>query len=364
MQGLYIHIPFCTHICTYCDFVKTMARENKKRRYVDALIKALNKIEAQTFDTVHIGGGTPSCLDHALLGRVIETAIKVAKHPKEVAIECNPNDITIEKAEMFKTLGINRVTLGVQTFNGRQLKALNRSHQSADVKSAFSILRSVGLDNIAVDLIFALPGQTLEDLKVDLHQLIELAPRHISTYELIFEPHTVLYYNYQRGRVNPTDQDAAAQMYEMIVETLTEASYKHYEISNFAKDDHVSLHNLLVWQDEDYIGVGAGAHSKVGNTRYGNTRSIEGYINAIDNNESPRAFTEKHEGIRDAMIMGLRLNEGVHVPTLNKKYHTNLFKAYPAIKQKMTEGLLVFENNRLMLSNRGRLLGNLVFEIF
>ena len=364
MRGLYVHIPFCTHICTYCDFVKTMAREEKKARYVDALLQEIERIHPTGFETVHIGGGTPSCLSNKDLKRVIDAAMRAAKNPSEVAIECNPNDITKSKAMMLKRAGVNRVTLGVQTFDDAQLKRLNRSHKAKDVRQAFSLLRACGLHNIAVDLIFGLPLQTLEDVTKDLDRVIQLGPSHISTYELIFEPQTVLYYNYQRGRVLPVDEDDAALMYETIVNQLEKANYKQYEISNFAKDHFVSQHNLLVWRDADYIGVGAGAHSKVKCQRYGNIRSISGYINAIEKGHDVCAFQEPHEGVRDALIMGLRLNEGVHLPTLKSRFGVDVMTRYPEVAKHITEGLLEIKAEWLMLTNRGRLLGNNVFAIF
>ncbi|MFH5881455.1 radical SAM family heme chaperone HemW [Liberiplasma polymorphum] len=368
MLGLYIHIPFCTVLCTYCDFVKEIAKPEKKSTYVDALIyelKLFTKYYKQ-FDTIYIGGGTPSSLSDddltKLLG-AIQNEIDI-KHVKEYTIECNPNDLTIKKAMIFKKYGINRVSLGVQTFNEKQLKFLNRLHTNEHVFNTVNMLKAVGITNISVDLIFSLINQTIDEVLEDITQVVKLDINHISYYSLILEERTRLHHLVSIGKVKMNENDLEGLMYETIIDKLTEHGYTHYEVSNYAKDNHESLHNKIYWLNHDYIGIGAGAHGKIHEERYYNISSVKKYIETVKDHKRPIDTIYPYEGLRDEMLMGLRLLKGIHVPTVNDKYAIDLFNRYPKLTDFIEQGYLQLKSEYLSFTRKGLLLGNHIFEIF
>ncbi len=363
--ALYVHIPFCERICHYCDFAKTLAKPALVDDYLQALgiELAMHRFTPATLKTVYLGGGTPSCLDEAHM----ETLFNHLRHAlaskalEEVSIECNPGDVTLAYARRLKALGLNRVSLGIQSFDERHLRFLGRRHDRSLAERSVRNLKDAGFDNIAVDLLFAIPGQTLEDLHTDLQAVLALDVEHISYYHLSIEKNTRLHVKRTRGEFIETDEDLAADMYETLIDVLVENGYDHYEISNFAKPGKTSRHNMAYWRDEDYLGVGCAAHSKVDMKRWFNHTRVRSYIDAVKTSGSPVEATYPFEGVKDALMMGLRLSEGVDLDRLNTRYRTDALKRYPRLHEEIKRGLLVYEHPRLRLGRRGMALANCVF---
>ena len=368
MLGLYIHIPFCKAICTYCDFPKEIATKEKQNAYLDALMKELTYYQPhlQTIDTIYIGGGTPTALeDDQLINLLSSIAITInLDRIKEYTIEANPNDITLNNVKILKNYGINRVSLGVQTFNQKILSSLNRKHSNKDVYQAIDLLHSVGINNISIDLIFNLPNQRLSDVYSDLEEALKLKIKHLSYYSLILEEHTKLYYDVLNQAVTLNGEDIEADMYEAILDVLSGSAFKQYEISNFAKESYSSKHNLIYWHNHDYIGIGAGSHGKYHQKRYYNVRSVKYYIEQVDRLNHGKAEEYPYEALRDTFLMGLRLTKGVNLNGINKAFNIDVLKTYPKLRYYINEGYLTLKNNYLRFTRKGLLLGNEIFAIF
>lgn len=368
MLGLYIHIPFCQAICTYCDFVKEVAKDDKQSAYIKALNKEIISYNLKTkpIHTIYIGGGTPSHLPLKDLESLLITLHEVIdfSHVSEFTMECNPNDVTLKLATLLKAYGVNRISLGVQTFNENQLKFLNRKHTNQQVIDAIGFFNQVGIDNISIDLIFSLINQTINDVKSDLSKALSLNIKHISYYSLILEERTRLHHLVAMNQVKMNDSDLEGLMYETIMDELSETPFNHYEISNYAIPGYESKHNLIYWHNHDYIGVGTGAHGLIHGVRYVNISSVKDYIHAIDNKKSPVLETYDYEGLRDAMLMGLRVLKGVHVETINKTFNVDLFETYPKLNKYIKEGFLAYESGYLKFTKKGLMLGNYIFELF
>jgi len=362
MKGLYVHIPFCEHICHYCDFVK---RVPKNKEMIDTYLVGLrNEINSyqthfSSIETIYIGGGTPSMLDQTQLAYLFESLKDI--HPIEYTIEVNPESYTFEKGELFKRYGINRVSLGVQTFNEKLLNYLNRKHTNQKVYEVIAHLKTLAIPYISLDLIYAIPGQTIEDLHEDLKHINALDITHVSCYSLILEEKTYFYHQYMRGKFEQMDEDLEATMYQIVMEQLKQQDFEHYEISNYAKDKHYSMHNLIYWTLGEYIGVGLGAHGFVDMKRTLNHRALPKYL------ESPldQAIEQTKEmRLQDELIFGLRKMKGISIEDIEEKYQINLFETYPKLYEKIELGLVEVNNNYLKLTDKGIFLGNQVFMVF
>lgn len=367
MESLYIHIPFCDKVCTYCDFAKEIGSKAKQDAYIDALIKEIttHKSRFKALKTIFIGGGTPSILSIAnleKLGRTLKRYISL-ENIEEFTMECNPNDLSLEKLKTIHSIGVNRLSLGVQTFHDNALKFLNRSHQTADVFNVFNHLKMVQFDSVSVDMLFGLPGQTLDDLHHDLKTLLRLNPDHISYYNLIVEEQTRLYHLVNKGDVTLPDDDLEATMFETIIHTLRENDYSHYEISNFGKSSHQGYHNVLIWRDGDYLGLGVGAHSKYDSTRYFNPLRIKHYLDNMQHKNIPNKTTYAYEPMRDFMLNGLRLLKGINVETFQKRFNQDVFDVYPTFERMIDEGFLTYKDSYLALSHKGLMYGNAIFSM-
>ena len=364
MDALYIHIPFCDHICSYCDFAKEIASQSKRHRYMRMLSCEILSHQGELDDvvSVFIGGGTPSLLEKAELEGLV-TSLKQAgvTHIEDFTIEANPADVDQAKADLFKDVGITRVSLGVQSFDDDHLRLLGRNHDEAQVRSAIEALLKAGIENINADMLFAIPEQTMHSLEADLAIIRELPLKHISYYSVIVEEKTPLEKWIREGIISPVDETLEADMYDLVRNSLKKYGYEHYEISNFAKRDHRSLHNTMVWQSEDYLGVGAGAHSKWRGERFFNVRSIKQYTERLERDASPVESVYELEPMRDYLLFGLRLIEGVSLDSFQKRFGTTLFEAYPALKEDLDEGLLKVEKGHMKFTERGIALGNHVF---
>jgi len=362
MKGLYIHIPFCEYICHYCDFVK---RVPKNQDVIDQyLIKLREEILSyqqhfKTIETIFIGGGTPSMLTVDQLTFLFDSLTNIK--PLEYSIELNPESYTHEKGLLFKKYGINRVSMGVQTFDNDLLVYLNRGHKEEQVKAIIDDLKSIGIPYISIDLIFAIPGQTMEHIKYDIEQFKKLDITHISYYSLILEDKTYFYHQYLKGNFEPMDEDMEALMYEYIMNALKDLGYEQYEISNYAKHGHYSLHNSIYWTLGEYIGCGLGAHGFIDNYRTYNERGMSQYM---DHFIKEKVLQTTELKLQDELIFGLRLTKGINIAYLESKYNINLFEKYPQLTDKINIGLVDIHDGNLRLTKEGVMLGNQVFMLF
>lgn len=362
MRGLYVHIPFCDAICHYCDFVKHVSKgHDHNMKYLEALRNEIQFYYAKYphVDTIYIGGGTPSALNPEELTFLLE-ALSVYQ-PIEYTIEVNPESYDHEKGMIMKSYGINRVSLGVQTFNQKHLERLNRKHTNQMVFDTIVSLKSLGISNLNVDLIYALEHQTVEELHHDIDTLISLNIPHVSAYSLIIEEKTFFSHQLKRNKFVKTDEDTEATMYDVVIDRFKDAGYDHYEISNFAKHGKTSLHNTLYWTLQDYIGVGLGAHGFIDNKRTYNHKAMSKYVI----NPLKEVIEQDEETLRnDHLLFKLRMTQGIDLNMVKSKYKDDIFNLYPNLLRFIDDGLLMIEDNHLKLTRRGLQLGNLVFMVF
>lgn len=384
-KALYMHIPFCDQICSYCDFAKVLSKGQDFDAYLSALMIeidiyrqkiAINDAPPQ-LDTIYIGGGTPTVLNISQLESLFTYlhASFDCSNLLEFSIEANPESITdAKKIACLKKYGVTRVSLGVQTFHDDHLATLNRSHRQKDILRAIDMLATAGFD-INIDLIYAIPHQTLAQWQKDLQLLLTLPITHVSAYSLILETHTLFYQQFLKDQLMIVDNEVEAKMFEMTIEMLTSAGFDHYEISNFTKKKP-SHHNLTYWQNQPYIGVGLGAHGHLNKTasqaiRYENTRSMTAYKKALESGELPilaqHTLTSLTQ-IEEAMFLGLRLMAGVNLKQLSETYQTDV----PALYQEKIDKLLAlgyisydeFAPSHIKLTAKGLMMANDVFEAF
>lgn len=374
MAGAYIHIPFCSHICYYCDFNKVFIEGQPVDDYVDMLIREMNLVMAshpdERIETVYVGGGTPTTLTPAQLERLI-TGIREALHfdAGEFTFEANPNDLlTTDKLQVLHDNGVNRLSIGVQSFNDDILKRIGRTHRAADVYQAIANARKVGFDNLSIDLIFRLPQQTREDFLASLHQALDLDLPHYSTYSLILERKTIFYNLMRKGRLQLPNQDTEADMYQDAIDLMATHGLAQYEISNFAKPGYQCQHNLLYWRNDHYFGFGAGAFGYVGRDRYHNFGPIQQYLAPLHDHKVP--VIEHHlvpleEQVEEEMFLGLRTREGVSRQRFEDRYHMSVEAVYgELLDQLVDQQLLEVDDQRIRLTNKGQFLGNEVFQQF
>ena len=350
MKSAYIHIPFCNQICSYCDFPKVYYNNCFIDKYLNALSNEIKKYyKDEELDTIYIGGGTPSSLNVDELKKLLDS-LSILKKSKDIeyTIECNLDSLTIDKLMIFKEYGINRLSIGVQTFNESLLKYLNRNKANIDIiKQA----KDLGFNNINIDLIYAIPGETLDDLKNDLNEFIKLDIKHISTYSLIIEPNTLLGINNTKS----IDEELDLKMYEYICDYLKKHGFNHYEISNFSLPGYESKHNLKYWNNEHYYGFGMGASSYIENKRITNTKSITKYLN--NNYRYDEEVIDKKSDMEYEMILGLRKIKGVNMSYFKDKYGFDIEEIFD-IKKLLEEGKLIKENNYLKINEKYIYLSN------
>ena len=318
-RGIYIHIPFCNKICSYCDFAKLYNISQYEDEYIDELIKDINDLPEDKYNSIYIGGGTPSVLKNNNLIKLLSSINKYTP-VKEYTFECNIEDINEELLQILKDNHINRLSIGVQSFNKKILSYLNRK---ADINIKYKIkLAKKYFNNINIDLIYAIKDESLDDLENDLNKFIDLDIPHISCYSLIIEPNTLL----NNMNTKPIDEELDYKMYKLIEETLENNGYNHYEISNYAKSGYESVHNTSYWNNEEYYGLGLGASGYIDNIRYDNTRSINYYLNG------KRHIYEEElskDNIMDyEMILGLRKLEGINKKDFYNKFQVNIKDTY------------------------------------
>ncbi|MBU5245545.1 oxygen-independent coproporphyrinogen III oxidase [Bacillus halotolerans] len=375
MKSAYIHIPFCEHICHYCDFNKYFIQSQPVGEYLNALekemINTIEKTGQPDLDTIFIGGGTPTSLSEDQLKKLMDMVSRVLKPAdtlKEFAVEANPDDLSAEKLKILKEAGVNRLSFGVQTFEDDLLEKIGRVHKQKDVFASFERAREIGFENISLDLMFGLPGQTLKHLDHSLKTALSLNAEHYSVYSLIVEPKTVFYNLMQKGRLHLPAQEQEAEMYETVMSRMEAAGIHQYEISNFAKQGMESQHNLTYWSNEEYFGFGAGAHGYIGGIRTVNVGPVKHYIDLIAEKGFPYRDTHEvtmEEQIEEEMFLGLRKTSGVSKKRFEEKYGRSLDKLFSGVLKELSEKELILNTeSAVCLTHQGKLLGNEVFGAF
>lgn len=365
----YVHIPFCTQICYYCDFSKVFIKNQPVDAYLQALIREFESYKIEQLRTLYIGGGTPTAISAEQLDYLLSHLTKNLdlSQLEEFTIEANPGDLTPDKIAVLEKSAVNRISLGVQTFNDKQLKRIGRSHNEAQIYESIDSLKGAGFDNISIDLIYALPGQTMADVKENVAKAIALDIPHLSLYSLILEHHTVFMNKMRRGKLNLPTEDLEADMFDYIIAKLESHGFEHYEISNFTKPGRESRHNLMYWDNAEYYGVGAGASGYVDGVRYRNRGPIQHYLKGVAQG-NPRLEEEvltKQEMMEEEFFLGLRKKEGVSISRFEEKFAENFSNRYGDIVEKLTrDGLVQVTDGRLRMTKKGLFLGDTVAEKF
>lgn len=371
IEALYIHIPFCNNICTYCDFYKMIAKEEVKDKYTNYLIKELYIKEPlmKTIKTIYIGGGTPSSLSLKNLESLLSTIKKIIDLHKviEYTIEVNPQDVTKEMAQLFKNSGITRVSLGVQSLNDKQLKFLNRKHNIDVVTKAIILLQNETITNINCDILYAVYEDSFSRIKHDIDYLTNLGVVHFSLYSLILEEKTILYHKFLKNEFSLMNEDEEAKLYYQIVEYMKNKNFVHYELSNFCLENFESYHNLIYWNNEFYLGAGTNASYYYDNIRYTNINNLEKYFKALENNSlmyKEEVKLTKLEQMQDEFLVGLRLIKGVSLEQFNKKFDEDPFTVFPFIKQFIKDKFLILDNNNLLIPEDKLYISNSILVYF
>lgn len=363
MAGLYIHIPFCKKACHYCDFHFTQSLSQ-----IDEMVDAIGKelimqsdfLGRDTIYTIYFGGGTPSLLEGPHLKKlmgIIQSEYVLSSNP-EITMEANPDDLDEEKLSTFFDLGVNRLSIGVQSFNDEHLKWMNRQHTSKEAIDTFHLARKVGFENISLDLIYALPGENHENWQNDLKMMIGLRPEHISSYCLTIEPQTAFGNWLKKGKIKAIDEDFAAEQFEILLDTMRKYGYDQYEISNFAQPGYESQHNSAYWKDEKYLGIGPSAHSYSGKFRKANVANNAKYLKGIDEGKVPiEVITLSPEDqVNEYILTSLRTKWGCDLNQLKAKYGVDLLSMQEHYLNKLTTQDLIFEDEGfLILTDKGKL---------
>jgi len=340
-MGVYIHIPFCNNICSYCDFCKFLYNEKWVKQYLEALKNEITiNYKGDIINTLYIGGGTPSCLSLEELKTLFDIINKFNRNKEiEFTFECNIENVNKEKLELLYSNGVNRLSIGVQTFNEKYLKFLNRNHTKEEIINKISLAKSIGFNNINIDLIYAIPGQTLDEVRYDIEELLKLDITHISTYSLIIEPNTKLYIE----NTNNISEDLDRNMYDSICQILKDNGYIHYEISNFCKEGYQSKHNLTYWNNQNYYGFGLGASGYIKNIRYDNTKSFNNYVSGkyLLNED----VLSKNDILSNEFILGFRKINGINKQDFYNKYKFDILNLETISKLIKEEKLIENQTN-------------------
>ena len=357
MAGIYIHIPFCKSRCKYCDFFSTTHLE-KRAQYVAALLEEWRMRAHEVKEPVHtiyIGGGTPSTLAVDSLKLIVDSLLlNVESQEQEITMEVNPGDVTAEKAHAWRAIGINRLSIGIQSFDDKLLQLIGRRHTAEQARQAVAVAQAAGFDNISIDLMYALPSQTMEQWQKDVAEALQMGVQHISTYGLIYEEGTVLMTLLDHGVIEAVDEDTEMQMYDYLVGQLAANNFEHYEVSNFALPNRQSRHNSSYWNNTPYIGLGAGAHSYDGQVRQWNISDLDTYIaQAMAHQLQPeKEVLSEEQRHTERVMLGLRTNRGIGSDEIDRS------KAQPYIAQ----GMLIEKDNRIVATTKGYHILNRIIE--
>lgn len=375
IKSAYLHIPFCEHICHYCDFNKVFLQGQPVEEYLRMMKREMElqlaKYPTKKLDTVFVGGGTPTSLDEqqlTFLCEAINETLPFDSNQAEYTFEANPGDLSREKLEILFQAGVNRLSFGVQSFNDELLKRIGRTHRASEVYETIQLAQDVGFTNITIDLIYGLPGQTMEDFEDTLTKALALQLPHYSSYSLIVEPKTVFYNQMRKGTLNLPPQELEAAMYERLMEEMERHGLHQYEISNFARPGFESKHNLTYWNNVEYYGIGAGAHGYTDGKRVANHGPVKKYITPLLEGKLPvldEHAVPLYENMEEEMFLGLRKTKGVSLETFKDKFSVEMKEIFgKELEDQMKKGLLKQDGGFVSLTERGKLLGNEVFQSF
>ncbi len=345
IKAVYIHIPFCNSICSYCDFCKVVYNEDWLKPYLKRLEEEIdNAYMGEEIETLYIGGGTPTCLNIEELKILFNILAKFKKSNNiEFTMEANINDLEEEKLRFLYEQGVNRLSIGIESFDAEKLKFMNRTANFKEAKKKIELARNIGFKNINLDLMYAIPKETTKMLEKDIKLFLKLKPEHISTYSLIIEKNTLVGLN----KVKPIEEDRDAKMYEIVCKKLKKAGYIHYELSNFAKKGFLSRHNLTYWNNNEYYGFGCGASGFVEAVRYENTKSLTEYLKG--NIVSSKSLMSKVDNMENELILGFRKLEGISLAEFFDKYEENMQNIFP-IKPLIKSKALIYKNGRVYIN--------------
>ena len=367
--SLYIHIPFCVRKCLYCDFPSFSGMDGIFEDYVRRLCREMGEAAPSFYGvgvkSVFFGGGTPSILPPALMGRIMDKIMSAydVNSDAEISMEANPGTLDAAKLREYKSMYFNRLSMGLQAWQDRLLERLGRIHRGGEFEDNFLQARDAGFKNINVDLMFSLPGQTLDDWQETLEKVMRLDPEHISAYSLIIEEGTPFFDMYEKGQITETDENTDRRMYYLAKEMLSDKGFRQYEISNFAKEGFECRHNITYWRTEEYRGFGLGAHSYVDGTRFHNSADMKEYMAGGGRLDMEKLTPEEMQ--EEFMFMGLRMNEGISKEEFLKRFKTDITSVYgQEISELISEGLLTENKGRISLTDRGIDVSNQVFEKF
>ena len=383
MLGLYIHVPFCSAICNYCNFNRGLFDAALKTRYVDALVAEISRsipdtrhpapearLPTREADTVYFGGGTPSLLEPGEIARIIRACEETfdVSADREVTLEANPETVDVARLDAFRAAGVNRVSFGVQSFRDEELRRLSRLHGADRARAAVAEARAAGFDNVSIDLMMWLPQQGVADWLESVDAAIEVNPDHLSLYLLEVYPNAPLKDDMVRARWSQAPDDDAAEMYVAAMERLEAAGYEQYEISNVARPGRRSRHNLKYWTDGEWFGFGCGAHATVGGVRYKNVSATDEYIRRVASCEltaiESRSLTAA-ERLGDALFTGLRLAEGIDLDAMARRYGVDVWARYADELAPFVDArCLLHEGRRIRLTRQGMLVANEVMAVF
>ena len=370
--GLYVHVPFCSSICNYCNFNRGLFDQKLKDRFVEAVRREIRTAHplALAPDTLYFGGGTPSLLAPADIASVIdETRHAFGLAPAaEITLEANPESVTAASLEQFRAAGVNRLSFGVQSFRDDELKRLGRMHSAEGAVNAVGLARAAGFDNVSIDLMMWLPGQDVAQWLENVTSAIDVDADHLSLYILEVYPHLPLKQEIDRHGWTQQPDDDAAEMYELAMARLDAAGYEQYEISNVCRPGRESRHNLKYWTDGDWLGLGPGAHSTWRGERWRNVASTEDYLRRIADEESvvaERRLLTRDERLGDALFTGLRLSRGVNIDIVSKRYGIDVWQRFgDRLSRYLDAGILLRQDGHLRLTRPGMLLANEVMSVF
>ena len=373
--GVYIHIPFCRSKCNYCSFISRPWDEPLAEKYWRAVVQELKAFfsshpTTDIADSIFFGGGTPSLVPAEHIAEILASCRELFEVSAncEITLEANPGTLSSKKTEAYLAMGVNRISMGAQTFSDQELVAIGRIHTSDEVAESMALLRSKGFQNINLDLILGLPGQSQEQWQANLEQLVELAPAHVSVYILELDPKAPLYHSVAKGLARVPDDDSMADWYLQTLDYFSNHRYRQYEISNFARPEFECRHNLKYWRREPVFGFGVGSHSFDGCTRYANHPKLETYLKSLKEGQSPidwRQAVSDEESLQETLFLGLRLSQGLDWEKIRTEFGTaDLVSIEGSLDSMCAEGLLERKDSSIHLTRRGMLLSNEVFQEF
>lgn len=367
VYGVYVHIPFCLKKCSYCDFASYPGMLSRADCYLENVYAEMQQYRGITADSIYIGGGTPTALKKEQLTDLINKIRSTLSLTDdcEFTVECNPKTVDFDYLKMLKNNGVNRLSIGVQSLKDSELKMLGRVHSKDEAIECINMVKKAGFDNFNIDLMFGLPRQSLAGFKKTVMEVLNTEPKHISCYSLIVEDGTPISRRINSGELILPDEDTEREMYHTLVDILNDAGYKHYEISNFAKDGNESRHNNKYWERKPYIGLGAAAHSNIGDLRFGNPASLEEYEKVsclkIPEGREKEHLTQEDE-MSEVMILGLRKMDGISKVSFAKEFNKDLESVFKEQLSKFERlGLVQITDEKVMLTKRGIDVSNMVF---